>query len=416
MPPRKIVVRDETYHWALTPSDDGLRVVIRGASRGGGKLFAWFSHAVLVTPYVVRLAIERGLDEGWFPYSKADAAVRFDEPIPDRSVDVPPQPPLDPIEQALLDRIAESNDRADRMVYADWLLERGDPQGELIAMFAAGRRLTDDEARRTGELETSAKSWLGPVARVALRPTWAHGMLDTATLGRAASGVVDAALGHRAWRTLRVLDARSGYLALSDAVRLVTQPVLRNLRKLVASLPLALELSQTPFELPRLTHFAATTGRGKPTPAMIAALCARLPALEQLVLPALPAPLFQGLLGAITTRSLVLHQPTGLRHARRLGDHRLEELVCCPWWESFDKPGIALVVRRGPDGAWSSLTLDGISAVYAPQEVLLQALGELAPDSLIEIRCDRTKPPFDDRRVMARIEAALATQPRARPS
>ncbi len=422
MPTRKIVVRDLPYRWALTPSDDGLRIVVRGENRGGGKLFAWFSHAMLVTPYVVRHAIERGLDEGWLPGSATDATVHFDEPLADRSVAVPPALALDPREIALLDRISESDDTASRMVYADFLQDCGDPQGELIALSCGDRPLTPTEATRKQELEVLSRTWLGPVAQVAQRPVLRHGLLDSCVLGRAESGVVDAALHHRAWRTVRSIDARGGFLAVSDLVRLVTQPVLRDLRELTASMPLALELAFTPFTHPRLARFAALHGRGAPTGAMIAALCARMPALQMLVLPALAGARFAEIAAQSTAATLVFHHRDALRHARRLEpQHRATELVCCPWWESFEKPGLHVALRRGGDGGWSSLAFGGrpLAANYYIQPdyrtMLLAAIAALEPDSVIEIRCDRASPPYDDRRLVGALEAALAkTQPRAR--
>jgi uncharacterized protein (TIGR02996 family) len=408
---RKITVRDEVYTWALTPSDDGLRIVIRSGERGGSKLFAWFSHDVLVTPYIVRIAIERGLDKGWKPRSIVDGNVRFEEPIVDRNVAVVPPTPLGARELALLDRVAESDDDHSRQVYADWLLERGDPQGELIALHSSGRELTAIEQTRVRELDALRMGWLGPVAEVIGWPVWAHGMLVGAKLARVKSGVVDAALGHRAWRTLRKLDARGRFLAPSDVVRLVAQPVLRDLRELSVSLTVALELAFTPFEHLRVTRFAAIDGRGAPTAPMLAALCERMPSLHTLVLPQLAAKRFSEIAAANAAHRLVIRDATSLRHAKLLGDSPLAELACCPYWTDFDSARLTMVLRRAGDRAWSSLSISGELDEHQ-WPLLMDGLAHIAADSIVELHIDQTKPPYNNRRLIGMIRRALAPQPR----
>ena len=148
---------------------------------------------------------------------------------------------------------------------------------------------------------------------------------------------------------------------------------------------------------------------------MIATLCERMPALEVLVLPSISTNLFTAIAAASSARALVFHDAAALRHVRHLTDDRLTELVAAPWWESFDKPGLELVLRRGADAAWSSLTFRGTTAGGPQtQRVLVDALGQLAPDSLIEARCDRTRSPFTERRLFEAIEIALGAHPRAR--
>ncbi len=71
-------------------------------------------------------------------------------------------------ETALLLQLAERpEDRALRLVFADALLERGDPRGEVIALCARGG-LSLTEQRRVARLTTQhAAGWLGPLAVVA---------------------------------------------------------------------------------------------------------------------------------------------------------------------------------------------------------------------------------------------------------
>ena len=86
----------------------------------------------------------------------------------------------------LEDRIAAGEDAY--AVYGDWLAERGDPRGELIAI-ALAREVADDEALRAREralFDEYAFEWLGqlawaPVAEATV--TWRRGFLDAVRFG-----------------------------------------------------------------------------------------------------------------------------------------------------------------------------------------------------------------------------------------
>ncbi|MBX3250486.1 MAG: TIGR02996 domain-containing protein [Myxococcales bacterium] len=87
-------------------------------------------------------------------------------------------------------RILENvDDVAAYLVYADWLSERGDPRGELVAVQARLAETPDDpalKAREAALLATHAKDWLGPLAgqgdkHVAV--TWRLGFVDAIRLG-----------------------------------------------------------------------------------------------------------------------------------------------------------------------------------------------------------------------------------------
>jgi uncharacterized protein (TIGR02996 family) len=71
-------------------------------------------------------------------------------------------------ETSLLTQLAERpDDRALRLVFADWLQEQGDPRGELIALCARGE-LSLTEQRKVARLtQQHARAWLGPLARIA---------------------------------------------------------------------------------------------------------------------------------------------------------------------------------------------------------------------------------------------------------
>jgi uncharacterized protein (TIGR02996 family) len=85
-------------------------------------------------------------------------------------------------ERALLAALhAAPADDAPRLVYADWLSERGDPRGELILLQCARARTGEPPLAREEELlARHTASWLGPlepwVARAGAR--FARGFLD----------------------------------------------------------------------------------------------------------------------------------------------------------------------------------------------------------------------------------------------
>lgn len=106
-------------------------------------------------------------------------------------------------------------DRDRYLVYADYLQERGDPRGELIALQDRGA--TDARARRSAELllEEKRDYFLGPIAghpRVDL--SWRLGFLERACLSLdgterpAAAELVAALLGHPSAKFLQRLEVK----------------------------------------------------------------------------------------------------------------------------------------------------------------------------------------------------------------
>ncbi|MDP1828395.1 MAG: TIGR02996 domain-containing protein [Archangium sp.] len=71
-------------------------------------------------------------------------------------------------EATLLRQLAERpDDRALRLVFADWLLEQGDERGEVIALWARGG-LSLTERRRVAKITAAhGAQWLGPLAPLA---------------------------------------------------------------------------------------------------------------------------------------------------------------------------------------------------------------------------------------------------------
>ena len=73
---------------------------------------------------------------------------------------------------------------APRLVLADYLMERGDPRGELIVMQCTGGE--DPTARAKKLVHAHWEAWLGPVAAVLspLTSEFRNGMLEVASVGR----------------------------------------------------------------------------------------------------------------------------------------------------------------------------------------------------------------------------------------
>jgi len=100
-----------------------------------------------------------------------------------------------------------SDDTAPYLVYADWLIERGDPRGELIV--AAIRKETDRERELH---QAHDATWLGGLAgRDGVAVSWRNGFLFSATIGgkgKKGWGAVD--LDHReVYGELRALPVAS---------------------------------------------------------------------------------------------------------------------------------------------------------------------------------------------------------------
>jgi uncharacterized protein (TIGR02996 family) len=88
------------------------------------------------------------------------------------------------------------DDAGPYQVYADWLSDRGDPRGELIALSLALEQTPSDAAiaKRLGELHAAHdETWLGAVGRplAGVTLTWRRGFVDEIMLGDAESSEVD---------------------------------------------------------------------------------------------------------------------------------------------------------------------------------------------------------------------------------
>ena len=133
---------------------------------------------------------------------------------------------LEALLQAVYDAPA---DDAPRLVYADALLERGDPRGELITAqirLATSYAIADRELRqREKELVTAhGKQWLGELAPVVMSGyRFERGFLAECRVDNRHIDRVRKLVGHPAWSTVHTI-AGSALIAL--------HPIMRSLRSL----------------------------------------------------------------------------------------------------------------------------------------------------------------------------------------
>jgi uncharacterized protein (TIGR02996 family) len=97
------------------------------------------------------------------------------------SAPVPRAKPRPRSEADLLAAIAAApDDDAPRMVYADALIERGDPRGEFVALSCKPARTAADDKLIARALREHGKAWLGPLAAVVDKSCeWDRGFLSS---------------------------------------------------------------------------------------------------------------------------------------------------------------------------------------------------------------------------------------------
>jgi uncharacterized protein (TIGR02996 family) len=165
------------------------------------------------------------------------------------------------LEAAILD----APDSADAyLVYGDWLLENGDPLGELVTVQATLAKLQQragkaSEKRALGKREklllADAESRLGPLR--AHEHTWSFGFLESLTMARPTEAEYAAVLAAPVARFLRELDledvpraapSQGGHPTIALLARLGVSPALRRLA-LLSDPARRVDLGRVPPEL-----------------------------------------------------------------------------------------------------------------------------------------------------------------------
>jgi uncharacterized protein (TIGR02996 family) len=303
----------------------------------------------------------------------------------------PPKPASKPSsgDDLLAAIYANPDDDQLRLVYADWLLERGDPRGEFIALQFRkhrGEALSEADHKREAQLlKKHTKDWLCPIYGVTRKDdnVLARGFLE-ACVFQPRNPASALAADHPGWATVRDVEVANG--GTNDSGESVlARPVMRHMRILRHCDGPLLEaiLEQPDFELEELhMGWFGSRRRGydrnKPWSALLSGK--GLPRLRRLELgndvsfeveqfrELVESPLAQRLemLGIFTLWERVIEPaievmralPASARFELRVRDHVLHARM------RDGRPGIEferrelpprLVMRRGASGAYEKL-------------------------------------------------------------
>ncbi|MBN8231853.1 hypothetical protein JYK02_30505 [Corallococcus macrosporus] len=65
---RRIVVGTTPYRWTVAPNDEpGLAIVVEYESGQGQRMVTWVEHGTVISPGLVKEAINHALEAGWHP-------------------------------------------------------------------------------------------------------------------------------------------------------------------------------------------------------------------------------------------------------------------------------------------------------------------------------------------------------------
>ncbi len=161
-------------------------------------------------------------------------------------------------ESQILELIAERPfDRSLRLIFADWLLERGDPRGEVIAA-SIHENLPLSTKRRINRLVAEQQSsWAGELSQVldGTRSVWTDGFLDEVTLLPSCTAkAIEAVAANPRWATLRTVrfPMRLAHEAGSTLLALARLPSLEELTAPANLLPTLVMPKQPTFTLKHL--------------------------------------------------------------------------------------------------------------------------------------------------------------------
>ena len=127
----------------------------------------------------------------------------------------------------LLDAIyAAPGDLAARAVYGDWLQERGDPRGELIALQLREPKTADQAKRERALVDQHAEKWIGRLTEITTWVEFELGFLARCGLSR----IPKWALGRREWATVKHVGISDDWSR--DIGPLVTHEAMKSLESL----------------------------------------------------------------------------------------------------------------------------------------------------------------------------------------
>jgi len=244
---RRIEVDGVGYRWSSIGNDGGIAISVGldgdRSQAAGRRVVSNVPHNVLVLPSLVARLIRQAIAEGWNP--NAPTPRSFHSPLAPPFLDAPDRrrrPREDPYDHD--DHIsairAAPDDDAPRLVYADWLLERGDPRGEFIILDCKVGKpdfTREEEQRRSAILAENEDRWLGPLSYVTRARFWRRGFIREVGLTRKERGVVAPAIGESRWWSVTTCEARASFLADQDIAHIVAMAPFDDLEVLRVELP-----------------------------------------------------------------------------------------------------------------------------------------------------------------------------------
>ena len=142
--------------------------------------------------------------------------------------------------EALLARVlSETEDSALRQVWADALLEAGDPRGEVIALQIAtgGQPLNAAQDKRARSiLAKHAVEWLGPLSGILMHKkglVFDRGLLKACHVQVKSVPALEAAVGHPLWSAVERMWFCDRFAWDPRIAPLLVHPVMRSLKELI---------------------------------------------------------------------------------------------------------------------------------------------------------------------------------------
>jgi len=106
-------------------------------------------------------------------------------------------------DQLLKEIFAAPAEDAPRLVYADWLTERGDPRGTFIRLQFTKNPTKAQGVEERRLLKANAARWLGPLEKVIWKPVFERGFLASGSISFKTPKVRAELIDHPFWSTLR---------------------------------------------------------------------------------------------------------------------------------------------------------------------------------------------------------------------
>jgi uncharacterized protein (TIGR02996 family) len=310
------------------------------------------------------------------------------------------------MDDPLFDKVlANPDDDALRQVWADTLLERGDPRGELIALQVAAqtRGLDGREKKRVRSLlSINRTEWLAELSAIVQRReglVFDRGLLDECQIQIKTLDGLKAATGHPLWATVRRVWFTNHFAWDERIVPLLTHPVFARLRDVICVGMYNVFAALATFErpLPFQAIWAVNDGWRARDFRSLSELgeAPGLPALQRLGFQSygtsnawiLELPVVQ----RISKLGLTVGEPAAfwLEHAAALPG--LETIELRPRWlpnQGRRRSHFVLRFTRGADRRFSRLTIEKVGRCYLT--LAQDDLDSLAPDALeqIETSCD----------------------------